>query len=96
MMQCEYCDYYRKMSGKDHGETGAGAFCSFADVMLDTGPERQDAGYPCRDMSYQAYQNKERTPMSTSKLKAEYWKFAYRNLHPMAERRRPKIACKSM
>ncbi len=86
MIHCEYCDYYRDMVGNDFAETRTKAFCSFAGVMLDADAERPDREYPCKDMTYQECRNKERAPVSTWKLKAEHWKFAYRSRHPAAER----------
>lgn len=88
MIHCEYCDYYRYMDGNEPVEDGARAFCSFAGVMLDADAEGQDREYPCKDMSYQECRNRERAPVSTWKLKAEHWKFAYRSRHPAAERSR--------
>ena len=88
MIHCEYCDYYGDMDGNDPVGTGTKVFCSFTGAMLDAGAEGQDGEYPCKDMTYQACRNRDRVPVSTWKLKARYWKFAYRSRHPAAERSR--------
>ena len=96
MIYCEYCDYYTEMSGSSQKETGAGRICSFADVKLDTTMEGQKMEYCCRDLSYQAYRNREKARISASRLKTGNWEFAYRSREPITGIKRPRFARESM
>lgn len=92
MVNCQYCNYYIGMSSLSVKKTNAVAVCSFADVLLFTDGGNEGMEYPCRHISYQEYLNRERTPVSTSKLKPEDWKFTYKRKHYVAERDRSKNA----
>lgn len=96
MRDCEYCDYYKAIDRNRAKKTGAKAFCSFAGAMLFAEPEESGRSYLCKEMTYQEYLNRRKSPVSVSRLKAEYWKFAYRSRHPIAEENRLKYVLQAM
>jgi hypothetical protein len=91
MTNCEYCDYCKTVSGKDLTENSERAFCLFADVMLFEDSGEQGAGYPCKDMSYQDYLERDKNHIKPSKVKNDNnWQLLYKSKHPVAEENRTK------
>jgi hypothetical protein len=90
MTNCEYCDYCKTVSGRDLRESSARAFCMFADMMLFEEADRQSEEYPCRDLSYQDYLERETDRIKPVKVKNENWKLLYKSRHLVAEENRSK------
>ncbi len=69
MTNCEYCDYYKNM-GNSGKEANGRAYCSFAKVVLLVDPGKPETQYPCRDMTYQEYLDRDKGPAAErSRLK---------------------------
>ncbi len=87
MTNCEYCDYFKMIGGRNTAELNAKGLCSFSNVIIITDSGNKDVEYPCKDISYQDYLERKNNRVP-EKIMNENWKLMYKSKHPIMERNR--------
>ena len=76
MLNCELCDYYKKLDCA--GKCGT---CQFTGVVFAKKPETLEMDYPCAGVSYAAYLSRQQEICCAEEMDGENWKYAYARAH---------------
>lgn len=89
MLNCEYCDYFENVIGVSSGsEIENVSLCKFSSYVFAADETKSDMEYPCKDISYQDYLNKNKVRKAISIMKGDDWKVIYKKRHLLPERKR--------
>lgn len=86
MLNCEYCNYYTDEKERIEAEGS----CRFCGYHFQTGDFISDMEYPCGNLSYEDYLNRQTILQPYKVINNENWRVEYRLKHPV--RRKEKIA----
>ncbi len=75
MLNCEYCNYY---TDEKENITSEGS-CMFCGYYFQTGDIFSDKEYPCSNISYEDYMNKQKVLQPYRGIYNENWRVQYPN-----------------